>query len=63
MGSPLMLGIGLVLLAAGVVTILRGLRGDPANQRAVYGRRITGMMLFAGGLALTAFNLALGHWS
>ncbi len=58
-----MLGLGLVLLAAGIVTMVRGMRGDPANQRAVYGRRIVGMMLAGGGLTLTAFQIALRAWS
>lgn len=63
LGSPLTLGIGLVLLAVGAVTLLGALRGDQSNQQSVYARRIVGMMLTAGGLALTVFTLALGHWS
>jgi hypothetical protein len=57
--NPLILGIGLVLLAAGLVTVTR--RGG--SEQAIYARRIVGMMLTAGGLALTVNALALGHWS
>lgn len=62
-GSPLTLGIGIVLLAAGGLTLTRALRAGPDSPRATYGGRILGMMLLAGGLALTVFTLALGHYS
>lgn len=61
--SPLALGIGIVLLAAGVLTLVRALKGAGGSERAIYGGRIVGMMLTAGGLALCTFTLALGHWS
>lgn len=58
-GHGLTFAIGLVLLAAGLVTVTR--RGG--SEQAIYARRIVGMMLTAGGLALTVNALALGHWS
>lgn len=58
-GSALALGFGAVLLAAGAVVLTR--RGG--SERAVYARRIVGMMLTAGGLALCVNALALGLWS
>lgn len=58
-GSALALGFGLVLLAAGALVLSR--RGG--SDQAVYARRIVGMMLTAGGLALTINALALGLWS
>lgn len=60
--SPLALGIGIVLLAAGILTLVRALKGA-GSEWATYGGRIVGMMLTAGGLALCTFTLALGHWS
>lgn len=58
-GSALALGFGLALLAAGALVLVR--RGG--SEQAVYARRIVGMMLAAGGLALTINALALGLWS
>ncbi|PKB19192.1 hypothetical protein B0I00_1422 [Novosphingobium kunmingense] len=61
--SPLALGIGIVLLLAGVLTLVRALKGAGGSEGQAYGLRIVGMMLTAGGLALIVFTLALGHWS
>ena len=58
-GSALALGFGIVLMGAGAFVLAR--RGG--SERAVYARRIVGMMLTAGGLALTINALALGLWS
>ena len=58
-GSALALGFGIVLMGAGAFVLTR--RGG--SERAVYARRIVGMMLTAGGLALSINALALGLWS
>ncbi|MBS0481317.1 MAG: hypothetical protein JSR96_04045 [Proteobacteria bacterium] len=52
-----MLGFGLAGLAAGLYLVTR--RGG--SEQAVYARRIAGMMLTGGGLALTLFSLSLMH--
>ncbi|MDE2437404.1 MAG: hypothetical protein KGM49_14200 [Sphingomonadales bacterium] len=52
-----MLGFGLIGLCAGLFIVTR--RGG--SEQAVYARRIVGMMLTGGGLALTLFSLSLMH--
>ena len=56
-GQSLMLGFGLVGLAAGLIVLTR--RGG--SPQAVYARRIGGMMLTGGGFALTVFALGLAQ--
>jgi hypothetical protein len=56
MGQLIMLGIGLVALAAGTVILLSSRRGSDAQR---YARRMIGTMMAALGAALTVFALGL----
>lgn len=55
--NPLMLAFGLAGLAGGLTVLTR--RGG--SEQAVYARRIGGMMLTAGGFALTVFSIGLAQ--
>lgn len=59
----LFLVIGVPLLVAGIVTLVRpalvrGLLGMPDSEAAAYGLRIAGMMVAAFGLLLAGFSIA-----
>lgn len=57
-GLGLMLGFGITGIAAGVAVLpWRG----ASSLSASYARRIVGMMLLGGGLALSAFAIGLGN--
>ena len=55
-GQLIMLGIGLVAFAAGVVILLSSRRGSDMQR---YARRMIGTMMAALGAALTVFALGL----